>query len=129
MTGGIDKFFNEGEDGLNKYEGLIIVDASAKEDALKAAIDKVQDAIKATGGKVLNVQKMDQRAFARPNPKRQAGYYVNIIFDAPSNAVADMDAKFHLEGGLVRWQFTRRPEPSKYPKRKRKPTEEIVSTR
>ena len=114
---------------MNKYEGLIILDASTKEDGVKAAIDKVQDAIKATGGKVLNVQKPEQRAFARTNPKRQAGYYVNISFDAPSHAVAEMDAKFHLEGGLLRWQFYRRPAPSKHPKRERKASAEAVDAR
>lgn len=112
---------------MNKYEGLIILDAASNEDAIKAAVNRVSDAIKTTGGKVLNVQKLEQRPFARTATKRQSGYYVNIIFDAPSKAVGEMDTKFRLEGGLVRWQFTCREE-STMPKRKHKPSEDSTSS-
>ena len=91
---------------MNKYEGLFILEPTVKEEALKLAIDKIQDAIKNVGGRVSNVQKLDQRAFARSTSKRQSGYYVNFLFEAPQKAIAELNAKFGLETGLVRWQFT-----------------------
>ena len=64
------------------------------------------------------------RPFSRPNSKHQSGYYVNITFSAPPKAIAEMDAKFHLETGLLRWQFTSFVEEPDRPTRNRKVSEE-----
>jgi len=96
----------------NKYEGMFIFDPTTKEEAVKEITDRVQALIKAAGGVVQTVQKMDQRAFARTTNKRSSGYYVNFIFTAPPKAIAELDAKFHLETGLMRWQITRFQEVS-----------------
>ena len=114
---------------MNKYEGLFILDPTVKEDALKASIDKVQDMIKATGGKVHTVQKLETRPFARGGGQRQTGYYVNFIFDAPATAVKELSSRFHLEGGVYRWQFTVRPEEDKKRKKRNKPPEVIARER
>ena len=111
---------------MNRYEGLFILDASAKDEVLKQGIDKIQEAIKATGGKVHNVQRMETRPFARPNSKRQSGYYVNFVFDAPPTAIAELDSRFHLEGGVYRWQFVLRPAEEKPDKKRRKKPEEAA---
>ena len=108
---------------MNKYEGLFILDSSAKEEVLKQAMDKVQDMIKATGGKVITVQKLETHPFARGGGQRQTGYYVNFIFDAPATAVKELNSRFHLEGGVYRWQFTLRPEEDKKRKKRNKPEE------
>lgn len=103
---------------MNKYEGLFILDAAVKEEVLKETIDRIEKDIKQSGGRVETVQKMGQRALARVNAKRSAGFYVNIIFDAPPKAVAELDAKLHLATDVIRWQFTRWiPEPERKPRR------------
>lgn len=118
---------------MNKYEGLFILDAAAKEEVLKEEMDKVQAAIQQAGGAVLNVQKMDQRPFARSRGRHESGYYVNFIFQAPSKAIAELDAKFHLETGLLRWQFTCHEEPlseeEEQKRRRRKKAEETAAPR
>ena len=114
---------------MNKYEGLFILEASAKDDALQKTINKIEEAIKGTGGKVLEVEKLDQRPFARPRGNQQGGYYVNLSFDAPSTAVRELDARFHLESDVIRWQFTTRASARKDDKkRKRKPTQNATAT-
>lgn len=91
---------------MNKYEGLFILDASSKEENIKKTIEKIQQDIEQAGGSVTTVQKMDQRPFARVTSKRGAGYYVNFVFQAPPKAVAELDAKLHLDTEVFRWQFT-----------------------
>ena len=113
---------------MNKYEGLFILESSVKDEALKLAIDKIQDAIKHAGGRVTNVQKMDQRSFARSTSKRQSGYYVNFNFDAPATAIAELNTKFRLDTSLVRFQFTRFV-PVTLPVRKRVEGAETFMTR
>jgi small subunit ribosomal protein S6 len=102
---------------------MFILDPAAKEEAVKEAIERVQTLIKAAGGTVQNVQKLDQRPFARPSSKRSSGFYVNFSFTAPAKAIAELDAKFHLETSLMRWQITRFQEVS-LPVRTRRETED-----
>ncbi len=91
---------------LNKYEALIILDTAGREDAEKDIIERIQKEIQQAGGKVETVQKMGPKPFARTTSKRTAGSYVNFIFAAPGKAIAELDAKFHLDTDLFRWQIT-----------------------
>jgi len=91
---------------LNKYEALVILDTVGREDAEKDIIERVQKEIQQAGGRVETVQKMGQKPFARTTRKRSAGRYVNFIYAAPGKAIAELDAKFHLDTDLFRWQFT-----------------------
>lgn len=91
---------------LNKYEVLVILDTAGREDAEKDIIDRVQKDIQQAGGKVETVQKMGPKPFARTTQKRTMGSYVNFIFSAPGKAIRELDAKFHLDTDLFRWQFT-----------------------
>ena len=91
---------------LNKYEALIILDTASREDAEKDIIERIQKEIQQAGGKVETVQKMGPKPFARTTHKRSAGGYVNFIFAAPGKAIAELDAKFHLDTDLFRWLIT-----------------------
>jgi ribosomal protein S6 len=91
---------------LNKYEGLFILDFAGKDEEAKDIIQKIQNEIEAAGGRVEKVQRMGQRPFARTTRRRSAGYYVNFLFQAPPRAIAALDAKFHLEPQIFRWQIT-----------------------
>ena len=91
---------------MKKYEGLFILDVIGKEDAEKEIIDRIQKEIETAGGRVETVQKMGPKPFARDSGKRSAGHYVNVIFDAPGKALAGLDAKFHLDTEMFRWQIS-----------------------
>ena len=91
---------------MKKYEGLFILDVIGKEDAEKELIERIQKDIEHAGGHVETVQKMGPKPFARNSAKRSAGHYVNVIFDAPVTAIGGLDAKFHLDTEMFRWQIT-----------------------
>jgi ribosomal protein S6 len=105
---------------LNKYEGLIVLDAALKEETERDIVERIQKEIEHAGGKVETVQKMGQRPFARLSNKRSGGHYVNVIFAAPGKALKELDAKFHLDADLYRWQFTEVPKERKPKKKKAK---------
>ena len=103
---------------MKKYEALLILDVMGREDAEKDIIDRIQKDIEHAGGNVETVQKMGPKPFARPNSKRSAGHYVNVIFHAPGTAITQLDAKFHLDADVFRWQVTESiPEPERKPRR------------
>ena len=104
---------------MKKYEGLFILDVIGKEDAEKELIDRIQKDIELAGGRVETVQKMGPKPFARTSAKRSAGHYVNVIFDAPTKAIGELDTKFNLDTELFRWQITE-VIPEKVRKKKKK---------
>ena len=110
---------------MKTYEGLFILDTGGKEEVSKELVDKLQKSIEHVGGRVDKVQRMGARPFARDTRKRSSGFYVNFVFDAPPKAVAELDAKLHLETEVFRWQFTELIEPP--PRKPRKiPTTGVV---
>lgn len=97
---------------MKRYEGLFILNNTAKEDGVKETIDKISNEIAAVGGKVETVQKMDKRAFVRvANKKHSSGFYVNIIFESQPGAVAQLRQKFGLNEEVFRTIFTVAPTP------------------
>lgn len=73
---------------MKRYEGLIILKQTVRDDQLKDVIDKVSAEITHAGGKVETVQKMDRRAFTRvADRKNPSGFYTNFIFEAPPSTI------------------------------------------
>ncbi len=104
---------------MKTYEGLFILDTAGKEEVSNELVNKIQKDIEHAGGHVAKVQRMGARPFARDTHKRSSGYYVNFIFDAPPTAIAELDAKLHLETEVFRWEFSVAPPepPPRKPRR------------
>lgn len=102
---------------MRKYEGLFILNSAAQEMGIPEAIEKVSAEIVAEGGRIDNVQKMDKRNFARvANKKNQSGFYVNITFEVPAEAITKLNAKYNLSDLVFRVIFTSAPaEPAAAP--------------
>ena len=97
---------------MKRYEGLFILNNTAREDGIKETIDKITAEIGATGGKVETVQKMDKRAFSRVANKRSStGFFVNVIFEGQPTSVAILRNKFGLSEDIFRVVITSAPPP------------------
>jgi len=95
---------------VKRYEGLFILSASVKEEAIKDTIDKISAEITALGGKIETVQKMDKRPFARVADKRHnSGFYVNVIFSGLPAMIAQLRSRFVLNEEVFRAAFTLAP--------------------
>ena len=92
---------------MKRYEALVIIKQTVREDQLKDVIDKVSADITAAGGKVETVQKMDRKPFSRIADRKQtAGFYTNFIFEAPAQAVATLRHKLGGQEDVFRAIFT-----------------------
>ena len=97
---------------MKRYEGLFILDTAGKEETIKDTIDKISAEITSAGGKVETVQKMDKRSFARVANKRyNAGFYVNVIFEAQPAAISQLKHKFAMNTEVFRVMFSGAPAP------------------
>lgn len=104
---------------MRRYEGLFILDIAGKDDAVKTALDRISEEIKGAGGKVESVQKMDHKPFVRPTRKHAAGFYANILFQSPPDALEKLRSRFRLDERIYRVQITHAEEPSSGRKEKR----------
>ena len=92
---------------MKRYEALVIIKQTVREDQLKDVIDKVSGEITAAGGKVETVQKMDRKPFSRVADRKQtAGFYTNFIFEAPTKVIAPLRHKLALNEDIFRAIFT-----------------------
>jgi ribosomal protein S6 len=97
---------------VKRYEGLFILNTTAREEGIKDAIDKVSAEITAQGGRVETVQKMDKRTFMRvANKKHSSGFYVNVIFETLPGSLAGLRSRFALNEEIFRVLFTEAPAP------------------
>ena len=97
---------------MKRYEGLFILNNTAKEDGIKDTIDKISAEITAAGGKVETVQKMDKRPFSRVADKRfNSGFYVNVIFQGLPSSLAALHHRFVMNDDVFRVLFTTAPTP------------------
>lgn len=101
---------------MKRYEGLFILDLAGKEEGLKDVVDKVTAEIGALGGKVETVQKMDKKSFARvADRKHNAGFYVNVLFEAKPSSISQLREKFALTEHVFRVLFTEAGAPVPVP--------------
>jgi ribosomal protein S6 len=97
---------------VKRYEGLFILNNTAKEDGIKDTIDKISAEITAAGGKVETVQKMDKRPFSRVADKKfNSGFYVNVIFQGLPASLAALHHRFVMNEDVFRVLFTMAPTP------------------
>jgi ribosomal protein S6 len=97
---------------VKRYEGLFILNNTAKEDGIKDAIDKVSAEIASAGGRVETVQKMDKRSFVRvANKKHSSGFYVNVIFESQPAMLPQLRSRFSLNEDVFRVLFSEAPVP------------------
>jgi ribosomal protein S6 len=92
---------------VKRYEALVILHNPTKEDGIKEAIDLITEDIKAAGGQVDTVQKMDRKTFSRVVDKRvTSGFYVNLIFQVPEIALAALLPKVSARPEVYRVTMT-----------------------
>ena len=95
---------------MKRYEGLFILNTTAKEEGIKEAIDKISTEIADAGGKVETVQKMDKRSFSRVSDKKYTyGFYVNVIFEGLPTTLTTLLHRFAMGEDVFRVLFTLAP--------------------
>jgi small subunit ribosomal protein S6 len=89
----------------NRYEALIVLNTQGKEDTVKDIVDRLEGEFQKEGARVEQVQKMDKRQFSYQAGELDAGYFVNFIFDADSQLITKLRAKFKLDPEVYRQHY------------------------
>lgn len=95
---------------MNKYEAMIIFPDAIKDEALEAALEKVEAEIQKSGGKVESKTRMGRRQFARPMDKQNSGQYMVVNFKLDGAQLTALQHRFKLNEDIFRIQIVRASE-------------------
>jgi len=88
---------------MNKYELVVIIDASLSQEAKETIIKNSGDAIAKHKGKVINSQIwLDKQRFSFRMKKKIEGTYYLINFESPASSIAALRRSLKLNEKVIR---------------------------
>ena len=93
---------------MNNYEGVFIIKPDLKEEDLKSACKVIGDLVVKSGGSVKKEEPWGKRLLAYPINKIKEAYYYKFDFEAPSDAIAKIEAACKMNTEILRLMVTRR---------------------
>ena len=88
---------------MNKYELVVVLNATLEDDERSAAIEKVTGYITRTGGSVTKVDEWGLKTLAYEIQKMTEAYYYVIDFEAPESAPADIESNVRIMEQVLRF--------------------------
>ncbi len=87
----------------NYYEFTYILNPVLEEDKFKETVDRVTKLIEEHGGKIDEIDEWGLRQFAYEIDKKRSGYYVNMYFEAPADAIAKIERAMRIDDDILRY--------------------------
>lgn len=87
----------------NYYEFTYIINPVLEDDQLKEVVDKVTKLIESKDGEIEEVDEWGLRQFAYDMDKKGSGYYVNMYFSAPAEAIASVERQLRIDDNIMRY--------------------------
>lgn len=85
-----------------EYEALFILDTRGTDEGVGDIIERIEAEIRGAGGTIRGVQKMDRHRFERVSGKLDSGFFVNIQFSAPPDAIDKVRPKLAFDADVFR---------------------------
>lgn len=102
---------------MRRYELMLVLRPDVPDDRSQAVIDRVTRQISTAGGQIVKVAPWGRRRLAYPIDRHREGSYHIVLFEAPSEAVADLERGLLITEELLRHLVTRVERPVRAPRR------------
>jgi small subunit ribosomal protein S6 len=102
---------------MRRYELMLVLRPDVPDDRSQAVIDRVTRQIATGGGQIVKVAPWGRRRLAYPIDRHREGSYHIVLFEAPSEAVADLERGLLITEELLRHLITRVERPVRAPRR------------
>ena len=97
---------------MRRYELMLVIRPDAPDDAVQALIDRQTRTIVNSGGQIIKVSPWGRRRLAyRIGPHTEASYFI-VVFDGPSEAVAELERGLNITEEVLRHLVTRVERPT-----------------
>jgi small subunit ribosomal protein S6 len=96
---------------MRRYELMLVLRPDVADDRSQAVIDRTTRQIVSSGGQIVKVAPWGRRRLAYPIDRHREGSYHIILFEAPSEAVAELERGLLITEELLRHLITRVERP------------------
>lgn len=115
----------------NHYESVVILNASLEDDQINSTLNRIEDQISTSGGKITDIDKWGRKRLAYPIQKSKSGYYVVYHFESPRELIAKLERNYRLDENIIRYLTIKLEkqdlEHIEKMKQKRESAEEVVA--
>lgn len=84
------------------YESTCIVNAVLEDAEIDSIVDRLVEFIGEHGAQILEMNKWGRRRLAYPIKKKYNGYYVYLVFEAPAEAIPQLERFYVLDENIMR---------------------------
>jgi small subunit ribosomal protein S6 len=102
---------------MRRYELMLVLRPDLPDDKTQAVIDRTTRAITGSGGQIVKVAPWGRRRLAYPIDRHREGSYHIILFEAPPEAILELERGLLITEELLRHLTTRVERPLKASRR------------
>lgn len=98
---------------MRRYELMLIIRPDAPDEKAAAVIDRTTRYVVAEGGSIIKVAPWGRRRLAYPIDRHREGSYHIVVFEAPAEAIAELERSLQITEEVLRYLVTRAVKPVK----------------
>jgi small subunit ribosomal protein S6 len=98
---------------MRRYELMLVLRPDVADDKAQAVIDRTTRGIVASGGQIAKVVPWGRRRLAYQINRYREGSYHIILFEAPADAIAEMERTLLITEEVIRHLVTRDERPAR----------------
>ena len=98
---------------VRRYELMLVIRPDAPDDKVSAVIDRTTRYVVASGGQIVKVAPWGRRRLAYPIDRHRDGSYHIVVFEAPPEAIVELERSLQITEEVLRYLVTRAIKPIK----------------
>ncbi len=98
---------------MRRYELMLVIRPDVADDKSQAVVDRTTRQIVAAGGQIVKVAPWGRRRLAYPIDRHREGSYQIILFEAPADAIRELEHSLLITEEVLRHLVTRADRPVK----------------
>ena len=98
---------------MRRYELMLVIRPDVADDKSQALVDRTTRGIVSAGGQIIKVAPWGRRRLAYPIDRHREGSYHIILFEAPSEAIVELEHTLLITEEVLRHLVTRVDRPAK----------------
>jgi small subunit ribosomal protein S6 len=114
---------------MRRYELMLVIGPDVADDRSQAVIDRTTRQVVASGGQIVKVAPWGRRRLAYAIDRHREGSYHIILFDAPGEAVSELERGLLITEEVLRHLVTRVERPTRPSRRDGEEEEETGEER
>lgn len=96
---------------MRRYELMLVLRPDAPDERAQAVIDRSTRQVVAAGGQIVKVAPWGRRRLAYQIDRHREGSYHIVVFEAPSEAIAELEHALQITEDVLRHLITRQERP------------------